>query len=292
MKPPPFEYFAPARLDEAVSLLAGQDNAKLLAGGQSLVPMLNMRFVLPDRVVDLNRVEDLAFIREEGEEVVIGGMTRQRALEHSALLRARLPVFAKALAHVGHIQTRNRGTIGGSLCQLDPSAELPALAAAHDAVIEVEGPSGRRRLNWAAFPAFYMTPSIEPDEIVAAIRMTPWKGRCGTGFAEFARRHGDFAIAGAVVLLTADASGTLTSASLTALGIAQAPVRIAEAEAMLAGRRPEPGLIRDAAEHCRAHASLEDSYASAEYRGAVAVATMRRALDEAAAEIARPEAAS
>src|SRR4249919_1337486 len=146
MKPPPFRYHDPTTVGEAVGLLGRLENAKLLAGGQSLMPMLNMRFVLPDHIIDLNLVEGLSYIREAGGALDIGAMTRQRDLEFSALVRARWPIMHEALLQVGHRQTRNRGTIGGSLCHLDPAAELVSLAAGYDAPLTVAGPSRSREL--------------------------------------------------------------------------------------------------------------------------------------------------
>src|ERR1700739_2600332 len=159
MKPPPFSYHDPRTVEEAVGLLARLDNAKLLAGGQSLMPMLNMRFVLPDHVIDLNRVEGLGFIREAPGALEIGAMTRQRDIEFSDVVRQRCPLMYDAIRHVGHRQTRNRGTLGGSLCHLDPSAELVSIAAALDAVVSVAGPAGTREIKFDSFPAGYMSPA-------------------------------------------------------------------------------------------------------------------------------------
>src|SRR5213083_606030 len=153
MKPPPFHYHDPKTVSEAVGLLGSLENAKLLAGGQSLMPMLNMRFVLPDHVIDLNRVGGLSYIRSNNGALEIGAMTRQRDIEFSDAVRQRCPLMYEAIRHVGHRQTRNRGTLGGSLCHLDPSAELVSVAAAHDATITVNGPNGPRGIAFAAFPA-------------------------------------------------------------------------------------------------------------------------------------------
>src|SRR3954469_875435 len=161
MKPPPFQYHDPKTLAEAVALLGSLDNAKLLAGGQSLMPMLNFRYVQPDHIIDINRVDGLSYIRETEGALAFGAMTRQRELEFSDLVRARLPIMHEALQQVGHRQTRNRGTIGGSLCHLDPSAELVSLATGYDATVTVVGPNGQRELAFAEFPVAYMTPSIE-----------------------------------------------------------------------------------------------------------------------------------
>jgi carbon-monoxide dehydrogenase medium subunit len=285
LKPPPFEYFAPTTLPEAISLLSGSDNARLLAGGQSLMAMLNMRYVFPDRLIDLNRVADLDFIREDNDEIVIGAMTRQRTLQRSAQISARLPVVPKALRYVGHFQTRNRGTIGGSLCQLDPSAELPAVAMAYDAVVEAVGPSGPRLIPFAEFPLMFMTSSIASDEIVTAVRLKPWTGTTGSGFREFSRRHGDFAVSGAIALLRADSDNVIQQASLTLFGVAEAPVRARDAEALLTGNRIDTALFNKACELCLPLATLADAYGSADYRAHVAATMAQQALVEAAADI-------
>src|ERR1700694_963248 len=188
MKPPPFSYHDPRSVTEVVELLGRLENAKLLAGGQSLMPMLNMRFVLPDHIIDLNRVEGLYYIRENDGALEIGAMMRQRDLEYSDVVRARWPIMHEALLQVGHRQTRNRGTIGGSLCHLDPSAELVSLAAAHDATVVVAGPKGSREIAFADFPAGYLTPSIELNEIVTALRIPLWASGHKAAFVEFARR--------------------------------------------------------------------------------------------------------
>ena len=239
MKPPPFSYHDPRTVGDVVGLLGRLDNAKLLAGGQSLMPMLNMRFVQPDHVIDLNRVEGLSFIRENGGALEIGAMTRQRDLEFSDLVRRRCPLMHEAIRLVGHRQTRNRGTLGGSLCHLDPSAELVAVAAALDATVTVTGPNGAREIEFAAFPVAYMTPAVEPNELLTAVRFPLWPESHGHAFVEFARRHGDFAIVSAAALLTEDAAGKITRASVTLGGMGVAPVRAREVEA--GAGRPAPG---------------------------------------------------
>src|SRR6202167_4560088 len=158
MKPPPFSYHDPRTPADVVGLLGKLDNAKLLAGGQSLMPMLNMRYVLPDHIIDLNGVDGLSYIRERNGALEIGAMTRQREIEFSDLVRERCPLMHEAICQVGHRQTRNRGTLGGSLCHLDPSAELVSLAAALDATVAVIGKNGARSVDLAAVPAGYMSP--------------------------------------------------------------------------------------------------------------------------------------
>src|SRR5215831_761437 len=206
MKAPPFRYYDPKTVSETIGLLARLENTKLLAGGQSLMPMLNMRFVLPDHIVDLNRVEGLSYIRDTGSALEIGAMTRQRELEFSDTVRTHWPIVHEALLQVGHRQTRNRGTIGGSLCHLDPAAELVSLATGYDATVTIVGRGGQRELAFAEFPVAYMTPALEPDEIVVSVRFPRWAAKHGYAFIEFARRHGDFAITSAAALLEGDAS--------------------------------------------------------------------------------------
>ena len=194
MKPPPFSYHDPKTVSEVVGLLSSLDNAKLLAGGQSLMPMLNFRYVQPDHIIDLNRVEGLAYIRETADGMEVGAMTRQRDLEFSDLVEKRFPLMHEAIACIGHRQTRNRGTIGGSLCHLDPSAELVSCAMTLDATVIAVGPNGPRDIAFKDFPVGYLTSAIEPTELLTAIWFTAWPAGHGYAFREFARRHGDFAI--------------------------------------------------------------------------------------------------
>lgn len=285
MKPPPFSYHDPRTLPDALALIGRLDNAKLLAGGQSLMPMLNMRFVLPDHVIDLNRVDGLSYIRESGGALEIGAMTRQRDLEFSDLVRARAPLMHEAVGHIGHRQTRNRGTIGGSLCHLDPAAELVTLAAAYDATVVVAGANGSREIAFADFPAGYLTPAIEPNEILTAVRFPLWAPGHGYAFVEFSRRHGDFAIVSAAAMLEASA-GKIIRASVTIGGAAIAPVRARTVEQGLVGEIPGEKLFRDLAEGCRAIEALEDIHAPASYRQHLAAVLTRRALEKASARLA------
>ena len=281
MKPPPFSYHDPRTVDDVVALLGSLENAKLLAGGQSLMPMLNMRFVLPDHVIDLNRVEGLSFIRENQGALEIGAMTRQRDLEFSDVVRQLFPLMDEAIRLVGHRQTRNRGTLGGSLCHLDPSAELVSIAAAVDASVTVAGPKGARDIAFASFPAGYMTPAIGQDELLTAVRFPLWPSDHGHGFVEFARRHGDFAIVSAAALIAEDAAGNITRASVTLGGMGPAPVRATTVEQALIGHRPEDKLLRDACESCRGLDAIEDVHAPSSYRQHLATVMARRALERA-----------
>jgi carbon-monoxide dehydrogenase medium subunit len=281
MKPPVFSYHDPRTVAEVVGLLGRLENAKLLAGGQSLMPMLNMRFLLPDHVVDLNRVDELAYIRDEAGALEIGAMTRQSDIEFSDLVRARCPLMHEAIVLVGHRQTRNRGTIGGSLCHLDPAAELVSVAAACDATVVVAGPSGGREMAFADFPIAFMAPAIEPNELVTAVRFPIWAAGHGYAFVEFARRHGDFAVVSAAALLETDGSGKITRASLTIGGAGIAPFRAREAESALVGQAAGDKLFRDAGETCRAIEAVDDVHASASYRRHLATVLARRALETA-----------
>ena len=280
MKPPPFHYHDPRTLAEVLGLLGKLDNAKLLAGGQSLMPMLNMRFVLPDHIIDINRVDGLAYIRESSGAIEIGAMTRQRDLEFSDLIKQKCPLMHQALQHVGHRQTRNRGTIGGSLCHLDPSAELVSIASAHDATITVAGPNGVREIAFKDFPAGFLTPAIELNEIVTMIRIPLWPTGHKASFTEFARRHGDFAVVSAAAMLQIE-SGKIKRASVTLGGVAVAPARVANLEQAIVGHEPSSDLFRRACEICRGIEAMSDIHASSEYRQQLAVVMSRRALDRA-----------
>jgi carbon-monoxide dehydrogenase medium subunit len=281
MKPPPFQYHDPKTLAEAVGLLGKLDNAKLLAGGQSLMPMLNMRFVQPDHIVDINLVEGLSGIKESGGALEIGAMTRQRDLEFSDLIKAKCPLLHQAIMHIGHRQTRNRGTIGGSLCHLDPAAELVSVCAAHDATVTVEGPNGSRQIAFADFPAGYLTPAIELNEIVTTIRIPLWPVGHKAAFIEFSRRHGDFAIVSAAALLQID-GGRISRASVTVGGVAVAPVRVSDVEKAITGQAPTSELFAKACESCRSIDAMADIHASADYRQHLAAVLSRRALEKAA----------
>ncbi|MFN3889206.1 MAG: FAD binding domain-containing protein [Beijerinckiaceae bacterium] len=282
MKPPPFSYHAPASVQEAVSLLASLENARVLAGGQSLLPMLNMRFATPDHVIDITRIPELSGISVHDDEVVIGAMTRQRELEFSSEIGEYLPLMHEALQFVGHRQTRNRGTIGGSLCHLDPAAELPCVAAAHDAIVEVVSDAGAREIPFAEFPLGYLTPAIEPGEMVRAIRFPRWPKQAGAAFVEFARRHGDFAIVSAAALILLGDGGVVERASLTLGGVGSGPMRMHDIEIGLAGQPFTSDAIKSAADACGAIEIDDDPYTPAHYRKHLCRTLAGRALETAA----------
>ncbi|HCP00240.1 MAG: molybdopterin dehydrogenase [Alphaproteobacteria bacterium] len=281
MKPAPFTYHDPITAGEAVSLLTKFEDAKVLAGGQSLMPMLNMRFVVPDHVIDLNRIDGIAGIRDGGDTIEIGAMTRQRDLMRNQVIATKAPIIGEALNWVGHFQTRNRGTIGGSLCHLDPAAELPCLMALYDAMLTLHGPSGPRQVPFAEWPLAYMLPSIGPDELLTGVSVPYWEGNTGHGFVEFARRHGDFAIVAVAALLTVD-GGKITRAAISIGGADVHPIRLTEAEAALVGAAPNAAAFKAAAENARGIETMSDAYVTSAYRQRLAATLVERALSAAA----------
>lgn len=283
MKPPPFDYLAPTALDEALALLADLgDAARPLAGGQSLVPMLNFRLVRPRHLVDLNGIAELSGIREQDGRVAIGAMTRQRALEQSPLVRRRCPLLADALPHVGHVQIRNRGTIGGSLAHADPAAELPAVAVALDAQLVLRRAGGERLVPAEAFFTGWFTTALAPDELLVEVRLPPLPRGAGTAFVEVARRHGDFAlVAAAAVVVVRD--GTVAGARVALAGVGAAPVRLPAAEREAEGQPVADETFRSLAAAIAAELDPpSDLHADAVYRRRVAAVVAERALRRAA----------
>ena len=282
MKPAPFDYHAPRQLQEAAELLASLPNAKILAGGQSLVPMMNFRYVIVDHLVDLGGVDDLRGIAVGDGRLRIGAMMRQRDLEFSPEVARHCPLLAEALRHVGHRQTRNRGTIGGSLAHADPAAELPAICAAYDAVVHLASIRGLRAVPFAEFTAGFMATVLEPDEMIAAVELPIWRLGHGHGFHEFARRHGDFALAGAAALLDVGADNIVRRAALALFGVAEQPVRLDAAEATLTGKVADSTAIQTAAAAAWLVEPISDIHASGEYRRHLAQVLSARALTDAA----------
>jgi aerobic carbon-monoxide dehydrogenase medium subunit len=290
MKPAPFAYAAPATEDEVLDLLAEHgDEAKVIAGGQSLLPMLSMRLARPGVLVDLNGVPGLAGIAEWDGGVSFGATTRERAAERSALVAGRLPVLAEALPLIGHEAIRNRGTIGGSIAHADASAELPAVAAVTDASLVLRSRSGGERVLAAAdfFQGHYTT-ALADDELLVEVRVPGSPPGAGWSFTEVARRHGDFALVGvaAMVALDGDAIG---SARLCVIGVADVPLRLPAVEAALAGAAPSAETFEAAAADAVAGLELaSDVHGSGEFRRHLARVTVRRALATAAARAGAP----
>jgi carbon-monoxide dehydrogenase medium subunit len=283
MKPPPFEYVRPVSLDELLSMLAQTPNAKILAGGQSLMSMLNLRYVFPDTLIDINRVPGLAGITVEGDRLRVGAMTRQRHIEIDPLVGERAPIIAEALHLVGHRQTRNRGTIGGSLCHLDPAAELPTVSLLYDAIVHVAGQNGQRQVPMTEFVVDYMTPGIEPEEVVIAVEFPLWSRKHGYSFMEFARRHGDFAVASAGCLVECSSSGAVEKIAIAIGGVSTVPLRGGAAEALLAGTQGDDAAIENAVATCDDIEALGDFHGSADYRKSVARSILRKVLKSAIA---------
>ena len=283
MKATAFAYHDPRTMDELLGLLGQLENVRLLAGGQSLVPMLNMRYAIPDHVVDLNRIPELAYLREGPDGIEIGAMARQRTLERDPMVRRRAPILAETLRWVGHVQTRSRGTFGGSLCHLDPAAELPGIAALYGATLHVAGPRGRRDVAMADWGLTYMTPNLEPDEALVGISLPVWREPHGYGFEEFARRHGDYAIVAASALLSIDDAGTIRRAAVSLVGIDVYPMRLEAAERALLGAAAGDEAFRAAAELARDLDHMSDAHITGDYRRRLSVALTRRALAQAAA---------
>jgi carbon-monoxide dehydrogenase medium subunit len=285
MKPAPFEYHAPTSLDEAVALMSTLDNAKAIAGGQSLVAMMNFRYAMPDHLIDLGNVAGLSGLHFDAQTLRIGSMTRQRELEFSAALANKVPLLKAALAHVGHRQTRNRGTLGGSLAHADPAAELPTVCLVLDAEIEIAGANGTRIVPMREFTAGFMTTALGYDEILLAVHIRPWREGHGYSFQEYARRHGDFAVAGAAVLLDANNDGVIERAAVALCGVTDRPIRRDEAEAALVGRHLDDSVIARAASLAGDVEATADIHADATYRRHLARVLTTRALHEASSRM-------
>ena len=284
MKPPSFDYLAPASVEEALALLGDLgEGAKALAGGQSLVPMLNFRLVRPRHLVDLNGLTELAGIREDDGRLVIGAMTRQRAVERSALVRARCPLLAEAMPQIGHVQIRNQGTIGGSLAHADPAAELPAVVAALDGELVLRSARGQRVLKPEEFFVTYFTTAAAPAELLVEVRLPAMPPRTGSAFVEVSRRHGDFALVGVAATVTVDEAGVCTGSALALTGVGQTPIVAREAARALVGVKPTAAAVDDVGRRVADAVRPDgDLHASSEYRQHLAGVLTRRALARAA----------
>ncbi|MGE5672735.1 MAG: FAD binding domain-containing protein [Mycobacterium leprae] len=293
MKPPRFDYYSPTSVEEVLALLQQHgDAAKLLAGGQSLMPLLNMRLAKPEALIDLGRVEGLSYIRREDGVLAIGAMTTQAAVEQSELVAQYQPLLREAEHHVGHIQIRNRGTIGGSLAHADPSAELPAVMVALDATMRVAGPTGIREIAADDFFLMYFTTALTPQEVLVEVRVPVLPANTGYAFAELARRHGDSALAAVACTLTLAPDGTVADCRLALVGVDMTPLRARDAERMLIGQIPAPDLLAKVAGAVRGAVEPEgDVHATAPYRKELAGTLTERALGTALARAtgARPE---
>jgi CO/xanthine dehydrogenase FAD-binding subunit len=284
LKPPAFEYAAATSVDEAIALLAAYgEDARLLAGGQSLMPALNFRLAAPNALIDLNTVASLADVSTDAEgRLVAGAMARHRFFETSELIARRWPLLRHAMASIAHVAIRNRGTLGGSLCQADPSAEWPALCLACDAQMVIRSGSGRRRVDAGNFSQGLFATALAPGELLEQVVFPAWPATRRWGFQEIARRRGDFAIAGIACLLDIEADGVCSAARIVAFGVGDQPVLLVEAAALLVGCVPDAQATRKSAEQARsAVVCRSDPHASAQYRSELIEALTARAIAQA-----------
>jgi len=286
MHPAPFEYVRPASLAEALRLLAEQgDEAKVMAGGQSLMPMLNLRLARPACVVDISCLPELRQVRQEGDTLQIGALVRHQEIHASPAIRAAAPLLSEAAGLIGNIRVRHRGTIGGSLAHADPAAELGGCALALRAEIEATGNAGSRRIPADEFFVMIMTTALEPGELITGVRIPAAPPRTGASFQEMVRRAGDFAIVGvgAQVSLAAD-NATVAAVGIGLIGVGYTPLRAAAAEAALLGRAATAeSLAAAAALAVEGIDPQDDPMASAEYRRLIVPVMVRRALTTAVA---------
>lgn len=283
MKTPRFEYHAPRTVDEVLALLAEHgDEAKVLAGGQSLVPLLAMRLARPAHLVDINEVDGLTGIAERNGSLSLGALTREREAESSSLVSSYVPVMAEAIPHIGHISIRNRGTVGGSIAHADALAELPAVARITDAQMVVASATGERVIEAGDFFEGHFTTTMGDDELLTEIRFPKGPSGAGWAFEEVARRRGDFALVGVAAMVSLD-GGRVAAARLCLIGGTDRPFRASAAETSLAGAEPTPDAFAAAAEEAvRELRPASDIHGSADYRRQLARVTVRRALTKAA----------
>lgn len=291
MKPAVFKYHDPRSLGDALGLIGALEDTRVLAGGQSLMPMMNFRFLQPGHLIDLNGIDELAGISFRNGSLRFGAMTRQREIEFSKEITQHCPILQEALSHVGHRQTRNRGTIGGSLCHLDPSAELVNCISVHDgAIIHVQSRQGSRDLSLTEFCAGFMAHNLAEGEMVVGVTLPLWSRSHGYAFVEVARRRGDFAIAAVAALIELDNDAKISRVAISIAGVLPNPVRATAAERQLLGQEPNAQNFADAAALLQFDDALTDAYVTAEYRIHLAGVLTRRGL-EAAARKARERAA-
>jgi carbon-monoxide dehydrogenase medium subunit/2-furoyl-CoA dehydrogenase FAD binding subunit len=283
MKPCAFEYLSPKSVEEAINLLDRYgDDAKIIAGGQSLVPMMNFRLARPEILIDINGIKELEYIKTEGDELVIGALTRERDIEQSPVVVEKWPILSKAISFIGHSTIRNRGTIGGSLVHADPSAEIPTTLCALNGNVKVVGPSGEKILQPEEFFLTYLTTSLEPSDLLVEVRIPALPQNTGWSFMELSRRSGDFAIVAVGILLFTETSGVCSEVRISMGGVAPTPVRAEEAEALLADQKITEKLIAEAAQQAAEETDTEPDYhASAEYRMDMARVFVKRGLQEA-----------
>ncbi len=291
MKPYPFAYHRPTNLAEALNKLAKLPNPKIIAGGQSLVPMLNFRVAQVDNLIDLSEIDEIKRIENKSQYFYVGSMVSQRELSDDPILEKYLPIFKFALSHVGHAQTRNRGTIGGSLCHLDPSAELPLLAIALEAELYVSSSEGSRKIPANEFAEYMLSPSIEEDEILTHIKI-PIKSWSGWGFTEYSRRHGDFAIVAAVCMIKWSEKTTIEEIVLAAGGLCEVPFRLTELERQLIGCHIDQIDINEVVPEKLDFDALDDPFVPAWYRNRIASEAIKTVFSQSLRRLQKASSAN
>ena len=290
MKIAPFNYHAPNSMQAALALRQALPGNEILAGGQSLVPYLAFRMRRCENLIDLNGISELAGIREKNGRLEIGAMTRQRTIAGSELVARHAPIAQEALKLIGHIATRTRGTLGGSLCNMDPAAELFGVSALHDAVLHVQSASGARDIAIEHWAESFMKPALAPNEILTGIDLLPWPAGHGHGFFEFSKRHHDYAVVAAGALVTIDADSRIARAAVVVIGCGAKPVRLRGAEALLLGQTGSPELFREAAREVEDLAEFPEEeadrgyprrFVSGEFRRRLGLELTKRAIDKA-----------
>jgi aerobic carbon-monoxide dehydrogenase medium subunit len=283
LKLPPLEYAAPTSVAETVALLAqAGGDAKIISGGQSLMPMLAFRLASPKVLIDLRHVPDLDRITVGDDGVTLGAKVRWVDIERDRRMQAAHPLLAAAIKHVAHYQVRNRGTVGGSLAHADPAAEMPAIAVTCDAKLDIVGPDGSRTVPADSFFIGPLLTALGPSDMIVAVRLPVWRPCRRHGLAEFARRKGDFALAGVALFYDLDADGRMEHPHVGAFGVADTPLRLPEVESVLAGKTPDQAVFAHAVETCRASVDPPgDIHADSDYRRALLGTMLEQALLQA-----------
>ena len=282
MKAAPFEYSRVASVDEACAMLASDESARVIAGGQTLVPMMVMRLVRPTRLIDINRIVELSYIRSDGDAISIGATTRQCLVERDALITADLPLLARAISFVGHAATRARGTIGGSLANADPAAELPLIAITLDAVFTYRAGGRTEKMGARDFYIGPMTTSLSRDAILTSVQLPVWLGKIGVGFYEVNARRSDFALVATAAQVELTDDGKCKRIAIGVGATTDFPIRLAKAEERLKGSTLDATIVKDAVIEALADfVPLSDLHASAEYRRRVAADLATRAVVDA-----------
>jgi carbon-monoxide dehydrogenase medium subunit len=280
MKPPRFDYFAPKSLDEALTSLAQHGaSAKILAGGQSLIPLLNFRLTHPEILIDINRVADLAYVRVRDDDLAIGALTRQHTVERSDAVKTRVPILTEACRFIGHAPIRHRGTIGGNLAHADPASELPAVMLALEAQMDVTSKQATRSIAADQFFTGPLSTALQSSEMVTGVRIPALPPRTGSVFVEMARRAGDYALVGVAALVTLDGAGRCQRARIALCGVGPTPIRATAAEQALVGQAPTGATLDEAADRAAAATNPpSDVHGSSEFRRKLARHFTRQAI--------------